>query len=140
LFRGGSNPDRGVDTMSISIEQVAKLTKLSVATIRVYTSKQHLGTKVGNKRVYSQSDVQKLLKATGKNKVKAKQTVAPKKVKRTDSTVKGTRKRTSIMKEKSQPEEPAVDAKPQKRSFWSFLFPRAKQNKKVSLLEVKRQK
>ena len=62
--------------MNLSIEQVSKLTKLSIPTLRVYVSRQKLGTKVGTKRLFSQSDVQKLLKAAKKSPT-AKKTKSP---------------------------------------------------------------
>jgi hypothetical protein len=124
--------------MSLSIEQVAKLTKLSVARVRAYTSTQHLGTKVGSRRVYSQADVKKLVKISEKNPATAKRMAMPPKPKHHAAPRKRTRKQASLGKEKTALVAPPISVtKPQKKPFWSFLFPRAKQGKKVSLLEVK---
>jgi hypothetical protein len=53
--------------MNLTIQQVSKLTKLSVPTLYVYTSRQKLGKKVGNKKVFTQADVQKLLRGPKKS-------------------------------------------------------------------------
>ena len=88
--------------MKLSIEQVSKLTKLSVATLRVYVSRKKLGTKVGNKRVFSQLDVQKLLKSSSrqtdgkiKGKPKANVAKAARKPARTRATKQSTIKKTA---------------------------------------------
>lgn len=53
--------------MNLTVAQLAKATELSESTIRVYASKKNLGKKVGNKRVFTQADVQKLLKGSKKS-------------------------------------------------------------------------
>lgn len=54
--------------MNLTIQQVAKNTKLSVPTLYTYASKQKLGKTVGNRKVFSQTDVQKLMMASRKSK------------------------------------------------------------------------
>jgi N-acetylmuramoyl-L-alanine amidase CwlA len=124
--------------MSLSMEQVARLTKLSVERIRAYASRQDLGTKVGSRRVFSQSDVKKLLKASDKNKARARTKVTAQKPKQKRTPLKETRKQAPLgIEKKAQIAIPVSIAKPEKKPFWSFLSPRTKQSKKVSLLEVK---
>jgi hypothetical protein len=43
--------------MKLTVEEVAKLTKLSVATIRLHAAKKKLGTREGNRRYFSRKDV-----------------------------------------------------------------------------------
>jgi hypothetical protein len=114
-------------TMNLTIEQLSKATKLSVSTIRVYASQRNLGKKIGNKRVFTQADVQKLLKGSKKSPPK----------KKTKAPVKKTSKRAikpgPIKVTKPSPissASPAV-AKPVKSSFWSRLFGGKKDQKKV---------
>jgi hypothetical protein len=125
--------------MNLSIEQVSKLTKLSIPTLRVYVSRQKLGTKVGTKRVFSQSDVQKLLKVAKKSptvkktKTPSRKTSAAKKSSSGKETGKAAAARPRV--EKPRTSEPA--AKPAKSSFWSRLFGGQKQMPKVSLMDAK---
>jgi DNA-binding transcriptional MerR regulator len=127
--------------MKLTIDQVAKLTGLSVSTVRAQTSKQHLGTKVGNKRSYTQGDVQKLIKSSGKRKTSRKPKDAKKQASRNLKTSKSAGKQTPIKNvSKSQPTESVSAVTLQKKSFWAFIFPRARQKAKVSLLEVKHPK
>ena len=65
--------------MKLTIEQLSKRTKLSVPTLRVYVSRQKLGTKVGNNRFFSQTDVDKLLKGSKRAVAKAGSKAKPKK-------------------------------------------------------------
>jgi hypothetical protein len=131
----------GVEKVKLTIEQVAKLTKLSVATVRAQTSKQHLGTKVGNRRSYTQADVQKLIKSSGKRKNSGKPKAAKKQPRRNVKASKSAGKQTPIKNmNPSQLTEPTSAAKPPKRSFWAFIFPRTKPKEKVHLLEVKHPK
>jgi hypothetical protein len=110
----------GACTMSLSMEQVARLTKLSVES------------------VFSQSDVKKLLKASDKNKARARTKVTAQKPKQKRTPLKETRKQAPLgIEKKAQIAIPVSIAKPEKKPFWSFLSPRTKQSKKVSLLEVK---
>jgi hypothetical protein len=125
--------------MNLSIEQLSKLTKLSIPTLRVYVSRQKLGKKVGTKRVFSQSDVQKLLKVAKKSPAAKKQ--------RPPSRKTGAVKKSSPVKkpgkapaarptgDKVRANEPA--AKPVKASFWTRLFGSGKQKPKVSLMDAK---
>jgi predicted DNA-binding transcriptional regulator AlpA len=63
--------------MNLTIQQVSKLTKLSVPTLYTYASRQKLGKKVGNKRVFSQADVHQLLKGSSKKSPPKKTTKPP---------------------------------------------------------------
>ena len=125
--------------MKLSIEQVSKLTKLSIPTLRVYVSRQKLGTKVGTKRVFSQSDVQKLLKVakktptTKKTKSPSRKTVPEKKSAPAKEASKAAPARPRTAGVKSS--EPA--SKPSKSSFWTRLFGGRNQKPKVSLMDAK---
>ena len=127
--------------MKLTIEQLSKLTKLSIPTLRVYVSRQKLGTKVGEKRVFLQSDVQKLLKS-GKN-APAEKKVRPrtKKAKASKKTIKVVQKRSGAAKPNDSISKPitlsAISTKP---AFWTRLFGGRKQKQKVSLLDVKTSK
>ena len=124
--------------MKLTIEQVSKQTKLSVATLRVYVSRLKLGTKTGNRRVFSQSDVQKILKnvkgSHGKSKGKAKPKLAKAARKPRDvSAPKHSTVRTKIPLAKTEQSMPT----PEKRSFWKSLFGTRKPRPKVKLLQAK---
>jgi hypothetical protein len=114
----------------MTIEQVAKKTKLSVGTVRVYTSQKALGKKIGSKRVYSEADVAKLLKGSGKPTPK-KKGKAP--VKKTAKKVVKRAKTVQAAKPKPIVSTPsAAPVKAEKTSFWSRLF-LGKKPEKVSL-------
>jgi DNA-binding transcriptional MerR regulator len=122
--------------MKLTIEQLSKLTKLSIPTLRVYVSRQKLGMKVGSKRLFSQSDVQALLKASKKSPVaKAGKSTPKKKVaaKKTKEPTKAAAARPKA--EKTRTSEPA--AKRVKPSFWTRLFGGRQQKTKVSLMDTK---
>ena len=57
--------------MNLTIEQLSKVTNLSVSTVRVYASQRNLGKKVGNKKIFSQAEVRILLKGS-KNALQAR--------------------------------------------------------------------
>jgi len=122
--------------MKLTIEQLSKRTKLSVPTLRVYVSRQKLGTKVGNRRFFSLPDVQKLLKNSKGSKVKGKQR---------EKTVKAAKKPTHTRASKQstfKPKAPLATvrepiAKTEKRSFWSFLLGTRTPKQKVNLLQAK---
>ncbi len=124
--------------MDLTIEQLSKLTKLSIPTLRVYVSRQKLGKKVGNKRVYSQSDVQKLLKASKRSpKAKAAKSTT-KKSGAGRKPVKAGSKRTSAAKPKADSRKPiAPSDKSKGRSFWARIFGGRKPKGKISLLDAK---
>jgi uncharacterized membrane protein len=124
--------------MKLSIEQLSKLTKLSIPTLRVYVSRQKLGIKQGNRRVFSQSDVQKLLKDSKKAPVARKTKTAPKK------TTAGPKKAGNPPVNKPARKPAATNAKPSapavksvRPSIWSRLFGARKQKQKVGLLDAK---
>lgn len=109
--------------MKLTAEQVAEMTKLSVGTVRVYASRQKLGTREGNKRFFSKDDVKKLTKGSASP---AHKQVATKKKK--TAAAKVTRKGSSkapVLSQKASPDlkriiTPEPEAK--KRSFWSFFL------------------
>jgi hypothetical protein len=124
--------------MKLTIEQLSKLTKLSIPTLRVYVSRQKLGTKVGNKRMFTQADVQKLLKVSKKSPAKSSKLPARKS---------GGAKKSPATREpaKTAVARPATDkarasgnsGKTVKSSFWARLFGGRKQKAKVSLMDAK---
>lgn len=131
--------------MKLTIEQLSKLTKLSVPTIRVYVTRKKLGTKVGRSRVFSQADVQKLLAtskgsaATRKAKPAKKKVSAGKRPPRSGQTRKGPAQEKRPAQEKAaakRVEEPGISST-KKQGFWSSLFGARQPKKKVNLLDVK---
>ena len=64
--------------MKLTIAELSERTKLSIPTLRVYVSRQKLGTKVGNNRFFSQADVDKLLKGSKRTAAKAGSKAKPK--------------------------------------------------------------
>ena len=124
--------------MKLTIEQVSKLTKLSIPTLRVYVSRQKLGTKVGNNRVFSQSDVEKLLK---KSKGSTKNSKGKRKANAASSAKKGTQvrasKQSTIKTRVSVTRVESPMPKSEKRSFWQSIFVTRKPKQKVKLLEAK---
>jgi hypothetical protein len=123
--------------MKLTIEQLSKLTKLSIPTLRVYVSRQKLGTKQGNRRVFSQADVQKLLKDSKKTPVARKAKTAPKK------SAAGPKKAGNPPASKPARKPAATNAKPAaavksaRPSLWSRLFGARKQKQKIGLLDAK---
>lgn len=124
--------------MNLTIDQVSKLTKLAVPTLRAYTTRMSLGKKVGNKRVYTQADVQKLLKVSKKSSVKRNAKSPAKKAVARKRPVKSKPTKASIvpLKETAGMLTP-VSTKRAKPSFWSRLFRGDKQKKVVSLMDAK---
>ena len=122
--------------MKLTIEQLSKLTKLSIPTLRVYVSRQKLGTKIGNKRVYSQSDVQKLLKVS-------KKSPAGKKVKTPAKKVISRKKPATALAAAPAAKPKADGSKTSSRfdhstpSFWTRLFGGRKQKQKINVLDAK---
>lgn len=117
--------------MKLTVEQVAKKTNLSTATVRLYASRKKLGTKEGNRRYFSQKDVDLLTKtpSSGGRKRKAAKKAAPAKRK-----VGGKKPATAVSTFAAAiPAKPAP--KPESRSFWSFF--RRQPTQKVSLLDAK---
>lgn len=121
--------------MNLTIQQLSKATKLGIPTLYTYVSRYKLGKKIGNKRVFTQADVQKLLKSAGKSPLKK----APK-----TAVKKGTKRASkpeSIQARKSNSVglvQSPVASKPVKPSFWSRVFGGGVKNqKKVSLMDVK---
>ena len=122
--------------MNLTIEQLSKLTKLSVPTLRVYVTRRKLGRKVGKRRVF-QVDVQKLLKTSkgsnGNMKAKAKTSrVKPSK----DTLVSKQDKKLKVV----QPKIESPKLEPKRKGFWSSIFGARKPKEKVNLLEAKTRK
>jgi len=114
--------------MRLTIEELSKLTNLSISTLRVYASRQNLGKKVGNKRVFSQADVQKHLKSSKKAPGKAKSTNAKKKQGAKRKRIKSESIRTSVWHSMVAVSVPStLSVKPSKASFWTRLFGRRRQ-------------
>jgi len=147
--------------MKLTIEQVSKLTKVSIPTLRVYVSRQKLGTKVGNNRFFSQADVQKLLKGTKKAAAKETKPAAKapaKKAKPAKQAKASSRPKASAAKPAaSKPaaakpapvkapaqktaaprtDKPELKVKPARPSFWSRLFGSRGPKQKINVLEAK---
>ncbi len=121
--------------MKLTVEQVAKLTKLSVPTLRVYASRQKLGKKEGNKRYFSQDDVKKLLKGASSAPAKKAPAKSAKKAakKVASKPAKAPRKTTAAPAAKHA--EPVKTQKTERKSFWSFL--QRKPKEKVTLMDAK---
>ncbi len=123
--------------MKLTVEQVAKLTKLSVPTLRVYASRQKLGKKEGNKRYFSQDDVKKLLKgasAAPSKKAPAKKAATKAQKKVAKKPARASRK-TVTAAPAAKHAEPVKTQKAEKKSFWSFL--RRTPKEKVTLMDAK---
>ncbi len=132
--------------MKLTIEELSKRTKLSIPTLRVYVSRQKLGTKVGNNRYFSQADVDKLLKGSKKSGRKAakgskSRKVAPsrKPAKAKSARAKAVRK-VPVSVKAPTPKVERPEPKPQtvKRSFWSRLFGGPKKPQKIALMQAKK--
>jgi len=133
--------------MNLTIADLSKKTKLSVPTLRVYVSRYKLGKKVGNNRVFTQADVDKLLKSSKGSKGKAKGGQKPKSVKtaKTAKAAKAVKKpaKARVSKRTAPAKVAPVAAaekpmpKSEKRSFWSTLFGTRKPKQKVDLMQAK---
>ena len=142
--------------MKLTIEQVSKLTKVSIPTLRVYVSRQKLGTKVGNNRFFSQADVQKLLKGTKKAAAKETKPAAKapaKKAKPAKQAKASSRPKASAAKPAAakpapvkapaqktaapRTDKPELKVKPARPSFWSRLFGSRGPKQKINVLEAK---
>ncbi len=128
--------------MKLSIEQLSKLTKISVPTLRTYVARKNLGTKVGNSRVFSQADVQKLQKsAKGSNGgAKAKANTLKAKITKTSTKSKQQNKKETVKPKVLLKKIESPKAEPRKKGFWTSLFGGRKAKEKVSLLDVKNRK
>jgi len=121
--------------MILTIEQLSKKTKLSVSTIRVYTPKLKLGKQVGNKRVYSEADVKKLMKESSKPSTKKSSKPSAKQAAKKASTKRATRK--AVKPRPVAKEEDAPTSASRKSSFWDRIFGGNKKEKRVSLIDAK---
>ena len=124
--------------MKLTIEQLSKLTKLSIPTLRVYISRQKLGTKVGNKRVYSQTDVQKLLRSPKKlPAVRKPETPAGKVVARGKSERRQLAGTSTAKTEDTSSSSNTRTASESTLSFWTKLFGGGKKKRKISVMEAR---
>lgn len=135
--------------MKLTVEEVAKLTKLSVATIRLHAAKKKLGTKEGNRRYFSRKDVDEIKGSSSGGNAKKKPAGAGKKPGRKPAAKaagKAAAAKPAARRQARRPSAPPVtepkarqaaqpEPRHEKRSFWSFLRPRPKS--KISLLEAK---
>jgi hypothetical protein len=123
-------------SMNLTIEQVSKLTKLSVPTLFAYASRKKLGKRLGNKRFFTQADVQLILKDSRKSPTskKAKTPIKKATIRKVPSKSKpiAAPKPTAANSERTTPV-----VKSQKPSFWTRLFRGRKRPKKVSLMDAK---
>lgn len=132
--------------MKLTVEQVAKATKLSVATVRLHAANKKLGTKEGNRRYFSAKDVEAIKASPSSGSAKKKP--GPKKgtaAGRKPAAAKKPGRKPAVRAEKKPavksapaakvPQAAAPAPRAEKRSFWDFLRPRPKQ--KVSLLDAK---
>jgi hypothetical protein len=127
--------------MKLTVEEVAKLTKLSVATIRLHAAKKKLGTKEGNRRYFSRKDVDEI-KGSSSSGSAAKRPAGKKPADRKPAGKKPLRKPPAGRKLSAPPvvetkarQVAKPEPRPEKRSFWSIFSPRPRQ--KISLLEAK---
>jgi hypothetical protein len=133
--------------MKLTVEQVAKATKLSVATVRLHAANKKLGKKEGTRRYFSAQDVEAIKassssgsakKKAGKPATKGKKSAAGRPAARKPATRKPAARTVAgrpAVKPASSTKAPQAAApapKSEQRSFWDFLRPRPKQ--KVSLL------
>jgi hypothetical protein len=141
--------------MKLTVEEVAKLTKLSVATIRLHAAKKKLGTREGNRRYFSREDVDVIKGSSpsaGAKRAAPGRKPAGRKPAATKSAAKKPAPKSAVpAKRRGRPpaKKPAAPApqlkakpaaapapvqKPAKRSFWSLFRPQPKQ--KISLLDA----
>jgi len=148
--------------MKLTIEQVSKLTKLSIPTLRVYVSRQKLGTKEGNNRFFSQADVQKLLKGTrrssgtaekkpatkssaksasktAKKPAKAAKTATRAAAKATPKPAPAPRPASRPAPQRPVPAAPGAElkVKPPRPSFWSRIFGARRPKQRITVMDAK---
>lgn len=132
--------------MKLTVEQVAKMTKLSTATVRLYASRKKLGTKEGNRRYFSKQDVEAISgtssTASKKSKAASKGTAKPAKRGRPAGKKAAAKKpvakqaaRKSLPKAAAAPVAAKPEPRVEKRSFWALFRRPPKQ--KVALLDAK---
>jgi hypothetical protein len=136
--------------MKLTVEQVAKMTKLSTATVRLYASRKKLGTKEGNRRYFSKKDVEELTgsSSSASRKSKAASNAAQKgkpagkkAVAKKPGAKKATRKRlpkaasASVTAEAKGKPAAKLEPRVEKRSFWALF--RRQPRQKVALLDAK---
>jgi hypothetical protein len=122
--------------MKMTVEQVAKATKLSVATVRLHAANKKLGKKVGNRRYFDEKDLAAIKASPSSGSAKKKPAKAKPAARKPAARKKPARPAAAKPAPAPKPAPAAKPApNPEKRSFWDFLRPRPKQ--KVSLLDAK---
>lgn len=122
--------------MKLTVEQVAKATRLSVATVRLHAANKKLGTKVGNRRYFNEKDLAAIKASPSSGSTKKKTARAKAAPRKAPARKKPARKPAAKPAAAPKPQPAAKPApQPATRSFWDFLRPRPKQ--KVSLLDAK---
>jgi DNA-binding transcriptional MerR regulator len=122
----------GMMSATLTIDDVIKLTGLSRNTIQVYASQQKLGTKVGNKRLFTPAEAKKLggsakaAKGTGKGPAKKTPIAKAKKPARkkspsTPAKPKKAKAKQAVAPVQKKTEQANDVQRVQKRSFFSFL-------------------
>jgi hypothetical protein len=130
-------------TMKLTVEEVAKLTKLSVATVRLHAANKKLGIREGNRRYFSRQDVETIKgssrSAGGKQPASGRKPAGRKPAAKKNAARKAAVKKNAAPAPVQQPKtrqaaSAAPAQKPAKRSFWSLFRPQPKQ--KISLLDA----
>jgi hypothetical protein len=110
-----------------------------VPTIYTYASQQKLGKKIGNRKVFTQADVQKLLKGSKKSPAKRRvKAPAKRSVSRKNTSELQLSKTSATKLMVASPTPSAVGVSSPKPSFWTRLLGGRKRQQKVSLMEAKR--
>ncbi|MGD0728343.1 MAG: hypothetical protein ABSB63_22775 [Spirochaetia bacterium] len=139
--------------MKITVEAAARMTKLSVSSVRQISAKLRLGKQEGGKKVFTMAEVKKLegqKKAPRKAKKAAKSARAakPAATRKPASAKRASRApkpvvQKAVKKPVQKKEEPKAEAKApavEKRPFWGFLGIGRKQKTKVSIMELQGRK
>ena len=118
--------------MKLTAEDVAKATKLSLSTVRVYALQKKLGSKEGNRRFFTKADLKRFTAPVKLGKSVAK----PKAGKRKAATRAKLRTKRIVRQSpvlKATPKKP--EPKPVRHSFWDFFMNR-KPRRKIGHMEV----
>ncbi len=115
--------------MKLTAEDVAKATKLSIATVRVYAAQKKLGTREGNRRFFTKADLEKFRSSAPSPRKSSKRKAGrPKAAKKTAA-------KTKPVVRQDLPSKP--EPKPVRRSFWDFFMNR-KPQRKIGLMELRK--
>jgi hypothetical protein len=119
--------------MKITVEAAAKMTKLSVSSVRQKSAKLKLGKQEGGKKIFTMAEVKKLkgVKQGPRKAKKAKKPAARKRVtsSRASKPVPAVHKKEEV---KVEAKAPVIE----KRPFWGFLGIGRKPKAKVSLMAL----